>query len=102
MRTSHSDFYTGPPLTDGPRFSAVEALRHIELGSAVRARGVGVKNVERLAALSAPPEFAKRRSSFAGGTRETRTARNFGEARQGHRLFQTAPAVDEDESGHDA
>lgn len=72
------------------------------LGSAMRANTPCFKSVEGLAAFAAAPDGAQRRGGFAVRTGETFAARRIGHFYHRTRLHQTAPAIHQDERGHDA
>jgi len=90
------------PFADWPRSAAVQALRRVELRAAVRADALRGESVKSFSAFAAAPKLAQRRRGFAGGTGETLAARNLGDARQRPRLFQAAPAIDQNKRRHDA
>ncbi len=60
------------------------------------------KCVEELPAFSATPECAPGRSEFAGRAGKSVMTRRTGDAGQRARLRQPAPAIYQNESGHDA
>ena len=90
------------PLAHRTRSSAIEALRRAVARATVRTDCAREKCIETFPAIAATPEFAERRRGFAGRTHEVCPAGKFGDARQGTRLIQATPTIEEDEGRHDS
>jgi hypothetical protein len=61
-----------------------------------------LEKIEGLAAVPALPEVANRGMGFARRTGKVVSARQLGEAQQGSRVLQSAPAIHEHENGDGA